>query len=271
MFRGISVLILLVVGFSSSASFACSGPTSPEQSYTQDLADQSDYIMFATVSHVTRRRWTDDDVPPKGIAELRALRDKGRFILRRQRKYIDFSDAAVWVRPFLPIKTPDDVAEDADWASFFRQNLPVDMFHSGRARSVNTCEQIPNVCDWDAQPGDFIILALQSPPHIPLRSLVCYDAYPIPTEMRPDLIAAASVLDKGEFLFVTYLEGLRKQTRDTLGDMVQFPPHLTKSGQVHTSFWVEYVEMVRGERTKGDVSEDVYRRVFADLRAIYRF
>lgn len=269
-------ILSLVFGFcQQSTAHACGLPTSPKPEYTYNLAHTADQILLAEVSHVTRRRWSEDDTLPAYVKELRERAESGEELTPGEVHTMAYSEAVAWMNVDLDMTYLSQLENDPPPKRLIRQ-IPIDLKRGADVGS-NSCEQIPNTCPIDIQPGKFLILALQSTSYGPYLSIVCLPAYKIPQarDLLVHIVKALQHVDLGEVLFVHHLEGLRIKTANEYDQQMASRGRDTRNNPFRNDkyipFWVAYSHSAKLLQTQGRLEDGSYAEIFQALRRRYDY
>ena len=170
-------LVLLVCGASSAV--ACRVAPGPERTEhaLRLMIDRADYIVIASVSHVLRRRWGEDDTRPRfhprwieHAEKRRAGEDIGSngYVAN----WVDFAEAVAYLDVEVELYATGGQA-------FGRQTLetedllPIDLLRPFAVAGHGRCFHFPQTCPWDVRAGEHLALAVWKSAFGPHKALIC--------------------------------------------------------------------------------------------------
>ena len=180
--RRISIALIFLIVFGVASAHACATPTTSLEAMKQSfriMMEKADHVFLGDVSHIVRRRWSDDDIRPNLHSEYLELAEKrkngediGEFDYLAN--YAEYSEATAYLSVFAQLVETGLVNRETE---LYRRTLvPVDLLQPYSVAGHGPCENFPRTCPWDIKPGDRLVLAIQEKQFGSQVALVCIKA-----------------------------------------------------------------------------------------------
>lgn len=140
------------------------------------LVETSDHVVIGRVSHVQRRRWHEDDTPPRFPASWIELAEKSKAgeevgSLQYLVNLVEFSEATAYL----------EIEQELFWTGlrdgrriFGKTELiPIDLLRPYSVAGHGPCHSFPQTCPWDIKPGELVALAIKESTFGAASALVC--------------------------------------------------------------------------------------------------
>ena len=180
--RRITIALFFFVVLGITSAHACASPPTSVEAIKHSfrvMMEQADHVFVGDVSHILRRRWTDDDTRSSlsnRFSSYAEKRQKGEDIgeFGYMANYAEYSEATAYLSVVTQLVETGLVNRDTE--RYRRTLVPVDLLQPFSVKGHGPCLDFPRTCSWDIKPGDRVVLAIQEQQFGSQVALICVKA-----------------------------------------------------------------------------------------------
>lgn len=186
------LLALILLAASFGVSMACSIPPTMEQrdKSFRTMMEKADHVFLGRVSHVLRRRWNDDDTPPRfpdTFLEIARKHRAGEDVGSKKyiANWVEFAEATAYI--IVDTELFYSGLTDGRRDPWSRVMLPIDLLRPFHVAGHGPCNSFPQTCPWDIEVGEKLVLAVAESEYGPHKALICKRVGTLSFEERDEL------------------------------------------------------------------------------------